>query len=225
MNMMMNQKNDFLIVALDFSQSRQALDLVEKLPSVHFYKVGMELFYAEGHAIIDRLKSLGKKVFLDLKINDIPKTVEKSVKKLCEYQPDYLTVFCNAGGVRAALEGSSGSNTKILNVTVLTSQASEYSEVQARTRISLEAGAAGVICSGLETMKLRDDFKERDFIIVNPGIRLENSAGGDDQNRVVTPLYALQSGATNIVVGRPITQSSNPQKTVMDIFSQIGQVE
>ena len=241
-NMMMNPMNDlsrdeFLIVALDFDNAVESLELIKKIPSVKFFKVGMELFYSEGPEIIRSIKNLGKKIFLDLKINDIPKTIEKTVKKLSSYDVDYLppssspspplssfppssfplpTVFCDEAGIEAAREGVGTNKTRILNVTVLTSQISSPEIVLARARMSFSAGAHGIICSGLETREIRDKIQNNNFIIVNPGIRL--SPGGDDQVRTVTPIDAKAAGATNIVVGRPITQSTQPHLVAQAII-------
>lgn len=211
-----HRKEDFLIVALDFDNLRSVEEMVSKLPSVGFYKVGMELFYSEGRAIIDQLKDRGKKIFLDLKINDIPKTIEKTVRKLATYDVDYLTVFCDDVGVRAAREGAGDTRTRILNVTVLTSQKAASDEVLKRAKMSFHGGAHGVICSGLETLDLRVEIPDNEFIIVNPGIRLV--AGEDDQVRTVTPAQAHAAGATNIVVGRPITTAEHPEAVVRQIF-------
>ena len=220
MNMMMNPTNDFLIVALDFDNSQKVNELIEKIPEINFYKVGMELFYSTGPEIIKIIKNHGKKIFLDLKINDIPKTIEKAVRKLASYDIDYLTVFCNEDGIKAARDGAGSSKTKILNVTVLTSQDASFEDVVMRAKMSFSAGADGIICSGRETKGIRQKIQNNDFIIVNPGIRL--ALGNDDQVRTVTPAEAKQNGATNIVVGRPITLSEEPQKVVMDLLKNLN---
>lgn len=216
----MNESKDFLIVALDFNRGDQALEIVHKLPKVNFYKVGMELFYSEGPPILEKIKSLGKKIFLDLKMNDIPKTMEKTVRKLSSFNVDYLTVFCDAGGIKAAREGAVGSNLKILNVTVLTSAATAVEDVTQRAQLSLDSGADGIICSGQETKALRSLIKEENFIIVNPGIRLVETR--DDQVRTVTPRQAWDAGATNIVVGRPITLDPHPEQVAENIFNSLS---
>ncbi|MDH4263173.1 MAG: orotidine-5'-phosphate decarboxylase [Spirochaetia bacterium] len=220
MNMMKNPRNDFLIVALDFDNIQKVNELIDLIPEVNFYKVGMELFYSTGPEIIKIIKNQGKKIFLDLKINDIPKTIEKTVRKLASYDVDYLTIFCNQEGIIAAREGAGASNTKILNVTVLTSQEASSSDVIVRAKMSFSAGADGIICSGRETKEIRKEIQNNEFIIVNPGIRL--ISGNDDQIRTVTPAEAKQYGATNIVVGRPITQSIEPKMAVLNILKSCG---
>jgi len=218
----MSEANDFLIVALDYDSKEKALSLVSKLPSVTFYKVGMELFYATGHDIIKQLKDLGKKVFLDLKINDIPKTIEKASRVISRLNVDYLTLFTEAEGVKAAKEATAGSSLKILNVTVLTSVSTSNPEnilnsVKDRTQLSLQAGADGIICSGLETAPLRESLGN-EFVIINPGIRPPEFTHGDQQ-RVVSPSAAYQAGATHIVIGRPFTQVDDPNSLAHSILS------
>jgi orotidine-5'-phosphate decarboxylase len=210
---------DFLIVALDFDNPKSVTELIQKIPGVSFYKVGMELFYSTGPEIITTIKDINKKIFLDLKINDIPKTIEKAVKKLASYDVDYLTIFCNEDGIKAAREGAGVAKIKILNVTVLTSQAASPADVVSRAKMSYAAGAHGIICSGLETAEIRREIQDSNFIVVNPGIRL--TPGNDDQVRTVTPVEAMRAGATNIVVGRPITQASDPQNVVQQIYASL----
>ena len=229
MNMTMNLmsdfslKDDFLIVALDFDNSQEVLDLIKKIPEVSFYKVGMELFFSQGPDIIHKLKSLGKKVFLDLKINDIPKTIEKSIKKLSSYDVDYITIFTKQDGIKAAIEGVAGRKTKVLNVTVLTSEPATCEDVLFRAHLSYDSGAHGIICSGLETKEIRNQVTDSDFIIVNPGIRMFKD--NDDQVRIVTPVEALNAGASNIVVGRPITQAKDPLAIVKSIYTSLLKFE
>ena len=217
--------SDFLIVALDYDQKLEALELVSKLENVNYYKVGMQLFYSAGFEIIEDLKNLGKKVFLDLKINDIPNTVEKAVKSITRLNVDLLTVFTGPEGVQAAVEGASGTDLQILNVTVLTSQAgSDDSEnisemVMKRAELTLNNGGNGIICSGVETESVRAKFGN-DLMIVNPGIRPIGADAGD-QKRIVTPSEARKAGASHIVIGRPITQAADPVHTVQEILSSL----
>jgi len=230
----MSDKNDFLIVALDYDSIEKALSLVDKLPSVTFYKVGMELFYSAGYHIIKTLKDRGKKIFLDLKINDIPKTIEKATRVISRLNVDYLTLFTEGEGVEAAKQASAGSCLKIMNVTVLTSVPTQmdlkktlnvaetkdtniFNRVKERTDLSLQAGADGVICSGLETLRLRESLGN-DFIIINPGVRPAGFSHGDQQ-RVVTPSDAYRDGASHIVVGRPFAESDDPNLLAESIYS------
>jgi len=215
--------NEKLIVALDVSTANDALRLVDTLgENVTFYKIGMQLYFAEGNDFVRNLKSRQKKVFLDLKINDIPETVAKAVLSVADLGVDYLTLFTNRSQLEAASTAlaKNQSPLKLLNVTVLTSEASDATQVLSRAELSLAAGAHGLISSGQETKKLRERFGAAP-IIVNPGIR---PAGSDsnDQVRIVTPLMAIQSGATNIVVGRPITQAPNPRAVAESILDEIA---
>jgi len=216
------QATDKLIVALDVPTAADALSLVGVLgDTVSFYKVGMQLYFAEGNALVKELIARKKRVFLDLKINDIPETVALAVGSLARLGVDYLTLFTNEKQIVAARKvvDDLKSPLKLLNVTVLTSDASSIDAVELRAQVSLGAGADGLICSGQETAVLRVKHGSGP-IIVNPGIR---PAGGDvnDQFRVVTPAMAIQAGATNIVVGRPITKAKDPRAAAEAIVAEI----
>ncbi len=221
--MILNERQaHFLIVALDLPDFDSATHLVKALgEKVAFYKIGMQLFFAAGDKILPWLKDQNKKVFLDLKLNDIPTTIEKATKVLRRYAPDLLTVFGDGTVVRAARNGSHP-NCKILNVTVLTSHSSRADVTEVvlqRAYLTKEFGGDGVVCSGLETSLLRRELG-LSFLIVNPGIRPAGSAA-DDQNRVVTPSAAWQAGASHIVVGRPITSAVDPVKVTEDILQEL----
>jgi orotidine-5'-phosphate decarboxylase len=219
----MATNTDQLIVALDVPHAAEALGLVATLgDAVSFYKVGMQLYFAEGNDFVRQLKNGGKKIFLDLKINDIPETVAKAVESVAKLEVDYLTLFTGAAQIRAAREALAKLNSplKLLNVTVLTSEISDFTSVKVRAELSLEAGAHGLICSGRETAELRQLYGAQP-ILVNPGIR---PLGGsdDDQIRIVTPTMAIEAGATNIVVGRPITRSATPREVAEAIQAEIA---
>ncbi|MDH5718415.1 MAG: orotidine-5'-phosphate decarboxylase [Spirochaetia bacterium] len=228
MNIQKN-KSDFLITALDFSNYDEAIALVNILSyNISFYKVGMELFYADGKAVINELYKKNKKIFLDLKLNDIPNTLYKAVKVLSKYPISYLTLFTDIEGVQAAVKAvkETGSDLKLLNVTKLTSAGSSnennteiLKEVLIRTEFTLKAQADGIICSGKETKAIREKFG-KNFIIINPGIRPAFS-DSHDQKRVVTPKDAYLSGASHIVMGRPIHQAKEPVSVVNSIFNEI----
>jgi orotidine-5'-phosphate decarboxylase len=222
----MSDSTDKLIVALDVPSAREAFDLVDLLgDTVTFYKVGMQLYFAEGNSFVRGLKGRRKKVFLDLKINDIPETVAKAVASVAKLEVDYLTLFTNAAQITSALAElkTLGSDLKLLNVTVLTSEASDFSAVKSRAELSLNAGAHGLISSGQETAALRQAFG-KNAIIVNPGIRpLEGKS--DDQVRIVTPTIAILAGATNLVVGRPITRAGKPREAAQKIVREILEAE
>lgn len=211
-----------LIVALDVASAQEAFALVETLgDTVSFYKVGMQLYFSAGNAFIQELRKRNKRVFLDLKINDIPETIALAVEQIIRLEVDYLTLFTGAKQIETACARvrEKKSALKLLSVTVLTSEESHFEEVERRARLSLEAGADGLICSGKETARLRTLFGAS-AILVNPGIRPQGSAQ-DDQVRVVTPFDALRGGATNIVVGRPITKAQNPVDAAKAILCEI----
>ncbi|GAB4424073.1 MAG: orotidine-5'-phosphate decarboxylase [Turneriella sp.] len=216
------QATEKLIVALDVPAAADALKLVGALgDTVSFYKVGMQLYFAEGNALVKELLARKKQVFLDLKINDIPETVALAVASLARLGVDYLTLFTAEKQIAAARKvlDELKSPLKLLNVTVLTSDASGVDAVEQRAQLALGAGADGLICSGQETAALRARFGAGP-IIVNPGIR---PTGGEmnDQIRVVTPAMAVRAGATNIVVGRPITRAADPRAAAEAIVAEI----
>lgn len=212
-----------IIVALDLDLS-QAKRLVEELgDTAVFYKVGLSLFYEAGDEIIDFLKEREKKIFLDLKLFDIPFQLKRAAAAVSRYQPELLTVHSLAGAesVKAAREGASPS-TKIIAVTVLTSIAeSGANDISGRvlelSEQAISAGADGVVCSGLEVERVKERFPDR--LAVVPGIRLEMEAS--DQKRVVTPAQAFSKGADYIVVGREITRSSNPVASFENIAQSV----
>lgn len=215
-----------LIVALDVPDAATALGYVQAIgESVNFYKVGMQLYFAEGNALIAELLKRKKKIFLDLKINDIPETVGKAVASVSKLCVDYLTLFTQPPQIQVARETlkACGSSMKLLNVTVLTSDASDFAAVSARAKLSLEAGAHGLICSGMETAELRRHYGD-EAILVNPGIR-PGGAASHDQKRVVTPRMAIEAGATNIVVGRPITEAPDAAQAAQAILREIYSVQ
>lgn len=215
-------KDDFVIVALDVDSLEKQDAVVSLLGEAQFFKVGMELFYSGGRRSVTGLTGAGRRVFLDLKIHDIPVTMEKAVRSLAKLEPDFLTVFCGPDGVRAAVEGASGSSLKILNVTALTSEGGDSRRVEEivleRARLTREAGGHGVICSARETKAVKDEFA--DLIVVNPGIRPAGAAL-DDQKRVATPGEAYLAGADHVVIGRPIVQAPEPAAAYSDILKSI----
>lgn len=216
---------EFLIVALDFDSLDRAKDLVLQLgESVVWYKVGMELFFAEGRSILKFLKQKNKKVFLDLKIRDIPRTVERACRVLGQFGCELVSVFGDYDTVKAALFGLSvfGGSCRVVNVSVLTSQEADEGTralVLSRALETLRAGGSGVVSSAQETAFLRKEIPEP-FLIINPGIRLK-ILDADDQKRVATPQEAYLAGASQIVVGRPITQSTNPCEVVWEIYRSL----
>jgi orotidine-5'-phosphate decarboxylase len=224
---------DRLIVALDVPSRNEALRLVEEFgDSVQFYKIGLELFMADGYfGLIDDLVARGKKVFADLKIFDISQTVASAVRQLCKHKITFASVHgANDDIIRAAIENKNGA--EILAVTVLTSlndddmkalgfQTPIKEVVVSRAKRALELGCAGVISSGLEAEVLRSEFGSR-FVIVIPGIRPGANREVDDQKRTVDVEEAFENGADYIVVGRPVRNAPNPRAAAEEIQSRIA---
>ena len=213
-----------LIVALDFHTLEDVKTLVEELgDSVSYYKVGMELFYSAGPQVITYLKEKNKNIFLDLKLHDIPNTVEKAMRNIGELGVE-ITNLHAAGGIkmmeaaRRGLDASeSGKKTRLIAVTQLTSTSQEILEkelliekpisevVKKYAQNAKQAGLDGVVCSPLEAPLIN----ELGLISVTPGIRFA-SDDANDQKRIATPSYAKELGSTYIVVGRSITEATNP---------------
>ena len=211
-----------LIFALDVPSVEEGKRLVILLEdSVIFYKLGLQIFMAGGYyEFIDWLRARGKKVFVDLKFFDVPETVRLAIQQLQDRGATFATVHGNTEIVRAAVSMNKG--LKILAVTVLTCldeddlrdlgfQCDVETLVLSRARRALEAGADGVISSGLEAEGLRGRMGDN-FLIVSPGIRpVANDLVKDDQKRIVDVEEAFEKGADYIVVGRPIRNSSDPK--------------
>jgi orotidine-5'-phosphate decarboxylase len=222
--------NQRLIVALDFPSTDDARRLVAQLDnSVNFYKVGLELFMAGGYfEFVDELAAAGKQVFVDLKFFDVPATVGRAVERLQHRNISFVTVHGNDGIMQAA--AASKGDLKILAVTVLTSldrgdlddlgfQCNVEELVLSRARRAIHCGCDGVVASGHEAARLRDELGDR-LMIVIPGIRpVENI---DDQKRTVTVEDAFSHGADYIVVGRPIRDADNPRKVAETIQREIA---
>ena len=227
--------NERLIVALDVDTAEQAKRLVTQLnDAVEFYKIGLQLFMAGGYfELIDWLHNNGKKVFVDLKFFDIPATVEKAVGRLQDKNVMFTTVHGNDKILKAAVRIKSG--VKILAVTVLTSldegdlkdlgfQCDVEALVSSRARRALEIGCDGIVSSGLEAKKIRDELGNN-LLIVTPGIRpITNDMVKDDQKRAVDVESAFRNGADYIVVGRPIRNAVNPQQKALEIQNTIKSV-
>ena len=215
-----------VIVACDFASAEETLAFLDKFTDEKPYvKIGMELFYAEGPQIVRQIKQRGHKIFLDLKLHDIPNTVKKAMKVLSGLDVD----MCNlhAGGtiamMEAALEGLTrpdGTRPLLIAVTQLTSTDQERMEKDLLIEKPLEevvdhyaanakkAGLDGVVCSPLEASKVHETCGE-DVLTVTPGVRFADGDAGD-QVRITTPARAKEIGSDYIVVGRPITQAEDP---------------
>ncbi|MEO8259262.1 MAG: orotidine-5'-phosphate decarboxylase [Acidobacteriota bacterium] len=231
--------NERLIVALDMDTIEQAKELVVALgDSVSFYKIGLGLIFDKYWELFDWLTGQGKKAFADIKIYDIPETVEASVKKLVGRGVSFATVHAHENMIRAAVRGrGEHRDLKILAVTVLTSlDSGDLREmgvphvdvkqlVLARATRMLQAGCDGVISSGLEVSSLRQEYGDN-FLIVVPGIRpVENRLEGtDDQKRVVDVETAFRDGADYVVVGRPIRSAADRRGAAVDFQARIAKV-
>ena len=215
-----------VIIALDFKDGKTALNFLDKFVDKKlFVKVGMELFYAEGPSIVKEIKERGHKIFLDLKLHDIPNTVKGGMRSLSHLGVDIVNVHA-AGTIsmmKAALEGSireDGTRPLVIAVTQLTSTSEERmkEELLIESKINdtivhyaknaKKAGLDGVVCSPLEAGMVKNAVG-MDFITVTPGVRFDDGEKGD-QVRVTTPKNAKEIGTDFIVVGRPITQAENP---------------
>ena len=217
-----------LIFALDLPSPEDAKAWVERLEGqVTFFKVGFELFLAGGFPIVEWIQNKGAKVFLDLKLFDVPETVRRAMVQVARRQVALTTVHGNDGMLRAAVEAKG--SVKVLAVTALTSldqrdlddlgfQCSVEELVLSRARRAVALGCDGVISSGLEIPRLRRELGDA-FLVVAPGIR--PVANVDDQKRTVDARQAFASGADHIVVGRPIRDAPHPEALVEDILGQI----
>jgi orotidine-5'-phosphate decarboxylase len=227
-----------VIVALDTPSLEEALGIVDVLgDDADFYKVGLELYTRVGPQVVDRLTERQKRVFLDLKMHDIPNTVERAARGVAEMGVDLLTVHASGGGemIEAARSGL-GEGTSLLAVTVLTSMASDDlgaawgrtiesvpEEVLRLAVLARDAGAHGVVSAASEAARVRARVGD-DFLVVLPGIR---PAGADhqDQKRVATPAHAVRSGADYLVIGRPITRAADPGASLRAMLAEVHAAE
>ena len=231
----MPANDERLIVALDVSSSSEAQKIVSDIgESVRLYKVGMQLYTAQGPQIVRDLIGSGRSVFLDLKYHDIPNTVGAAVREAAQLGVSMLTVHA-CGGTKmlqaAADAAGSGSLPKVLAVTVLTSMdqatldeigvhSQMPDQVVKLASLALKAGCAGIISSARELKALRIQLGHS-FLAVTPGVRPAGAAHRD-QARVVTPAEAIAAGATHIVVGRPITEAADPATAARNILQEIA---
>lgn len=226
--------DDRLIVALDVPNALAGLNLAEKLgDAVSFYKIGLGMLTGGGLALANELKEEhGKRIFLDMKLFDIGATVENAVRGLAQYDLDFLTVHGDPYVVKAAKEGASGKDMKILAVTILTSldradldgaliKPGEIRDlVQERAGNAFAAGADGIIASPQEAALIRALPEAEGKLIVTPGVRPAGAALGD-QKRVATPAQAIKDGVDHMVVGRPIWQADDPRAAAEAILAEI----
>jgi orotidine-5'-phosphate decarboxylase len=233
----MLEPGDRLIVALDVPNAAHARRVVQTLgEAITSYKIGKQLFTAEGPGIVRDLIASGRKVFLDLKFHDIPNTVGAAVKSAAELGVSMLTVHASGGSkmLKAAVEAAKAADSRpmVLAVTVLTSLSdSDLQEIGVSGNVLTQvlrlgslataAGCDGVVASAHEARELRRELGQG-FEIVTPGVRPAGANLGD-QARVLTPGEAIQAGATRLVVGRPITEAASPSDAATAILTEIEQ--
>ncbi len=228
----MRRAKDYIIFPLDFSDYENVVRYVQMLKDyVGVFKIGLELFICQGPGIVGSIRSIcNNKIFLDLKLHDIPETVKRSIIALSQYRPDFITVHPELP--KGFLKDMEMFQTKILGVTLLTSVDKDmldligYSTADVtdlvikRARLAKEIGCHGIVCSGHEVKRIKEELGE-DFIAVVPGIRPAWFVSRDDQRRVVTPKDAIMLGADYIVVGRPIKNAKDPKGAVLKIIEEI----
>lgn len=221
-----------IIVALDLASQEEVLATLDKLPDVEFVKVGMELFYSTGPNLIHLLKDRGLKVFLDLKVHDIPNTAAGAMGSLSRLGCDLLNLHCSGGleMMKRAQEAVVG-HTKLIGVTQLTSTNQQIMNEQLGipgtvedsvlnyAQLAKQADLAGVVCSPLEVRAIKATCGP-EFLAVTPGVR---PAGADrqDQKRIMTPRKALEAGSDYLVIGRPILADSDPHGAFCRILEEI----
>ena len=238
--MNIQSSEDKIILALDGLNKNQIINFLDKCPQIRWVKIGLELFCREGPEIIKILKKMKKKIFLDLKLYDIPNTMYATCYQISKLGVDIISLHASSGSKalkiskKASLEGSNHFNLKppiLLGVTVLTSFSSEDIKMDFNIQTSIEenvlklaelsfkSGLDGCVCSPKELKTLRLTYN-KNFQLVTPGIRLKETTK-HDQNRVMTPKEAILNGASKLVIGRTITQSDNPIRVFLDICESI----
>jgi orotidine-5'-phosphate decarboxylase len=225
---------DRLAVALDVPDAQAALDLVDRLgDSCRWLKVGMELYYVGGNALVEELRARGYRIFLDLKLHDIPNTVAGGIRSVSRAGAELLTVHASGGPamlIAAAEAASVPEAPRLLAVSVLTSMdaaelkaagvcSAPADQVLRLARLAKSAGINGMVCSAEEVAALRSELGP-DALLVVPGIRPAGSAT-NDQKRVATPAEAIVNGASMLVVGRPITRAADPAEATRAILKEI----
>ena len=215
-----------VIIACDFKDKEETLNFLNKFEDEKLYlKIGMELFYSEGPEIVREIKKRGHKIFLDLKLHDIPNTVEKAMRTLANLDVDMTNVHASGtikmmeAGLRG-LTKEDGTRPLLIAVTQLTSTSQEVMEQDLLIKENIEdvvmhyaenakkAGLNGVVCSPLEVQAVKNRCG-KEFLTITPGIRFSTDSK-DDQSRITTPAKAKELGSDYIVVGRPITKAENP---------------
>jgi orotidine-5'-phosphate decarboxylase len=228
-----------IITALDVENKAQALALVRQLDQAVFFKVGLELFTAEGPALLQEIKALDKSVFLDLKLHDIPNTVGEAARIAVRHGARMMTIHTSGGGEMMARAAATAAEESarlgalppvLLGVTILTSLKNEdlrsigmepdtSGQVLRLAALAKASGMNGVVCSAQEIEIVRREVGP-EFLIVTPGIRPAGAAV-QDQKRVMTPALAVEKGSDYLVVGRPITQSASPREAFQKIVEEL----
>jgi orotidine-5'-phosphate decarboxylase len=228
----MTKTGDKIIVALDVATKKDALDLVEQLrEETSYFKIGLQLYTAEGPDIVRAVLNTGSKVFLDLKLHDIPNTVARAVESASKLGIQMLTIHLSGGGemIHAAVAARKN-NMLILGVTVLTNADESTlrqigvpdkidNQVLRLAKLGVENGIDGVVASAREIKTLRANFGDKLKIVV-PGIRPVRSEPAD-QKRVMTPREAIDAGADYLVIGRPIVAHPRPREAVAEILNEL----
>jgi orotidine-5'-phosphate decarboxylase len=222
-----------IFVAIDTPDVHRAAAIARDVSGIAGgVKLGLEFFCANGDEGVLRIAEHETPIFLDLKLHDIPNTVEKAVAALAHLQPAILTVHAAGGrAMMAAAKAAAPPGTRVVGVTVLTSldaadldsvgvEGAPEAQVKRLAALAREAGLDGVVCSGAEVAAVRSDWSDGFFVV--PGVRPAGAEIGD-QKRVVTPAEALADGASVLVIGRPITGAANPRRAIMDIAGSLAQ--
>ncbi len=233
--------SDCIIVPLDVSSQEDAIALIEKLPQVTFWKVGLELFVSSGASILTSLKSRQKRIFLDLKFHDIPNTIAGACAAAARYGVDLVTIHATCGkeglqhaqtAMQASAEQAGLPTPKLIAITLLTSLSSRSLAFELKIPLELpeyalhmallaqDSGLSGAVCSPQEVAQLRQSCGT-DFTLVCPGVRPTWAEAGD-QKRVMTPAAALKAGANYLVIGRPITAADDPARAFDRICEELG---
>ena len=217
-----------IIVALDSNNINQTIKLVKKLKSdVYAFKIGYQFFLNFGLNGYKKIYSICPKIFLDLKLHDIPNTINKSLDALTKIKPLLTTIHISGGDEMMKSAHKMKKTIKVLGVSILTSLDSRQTKkyynqnkisylVKKFAKAAKKNGLDGVVCSPREIEFIRNEVGKK-FIIVTPGIRIDKKLNKDDQKRIETPKKAIEMGANYLVIGRPITESKNPLKTLKEI--------
>ena len=217
-----------IIVALDSDNLNKAIELVQILKKeVYAFKIGYQFFFNFGLSGYKEIYSICPRIFLDLKLHDIPNTVKNGIKAIKKLKPLFTTIHISGGDEMMISSIKDKGKTKILGVSVLTSlnsnQTKKYynqkqisSLVKKFSKVAKKNGLDGVVCSPKEIEYIRKEVG-KNFIIITPGIRIDNKVRSDDQKRIETPKKAIDLGANYLVIGRPITESKNPLKVLKEI--------